>query len=339
MVAITIMAIMGMALPIASAGFTNYIFKEDFNGSTLDNSTWVNQSNPFPYEMKDGRIIVHLDTDPINRYSATDPIKLPYNKIHGEFKFSLYTSRYQANSSSSTAFLGVIFTDNRTADPVPPLGYNKGVWAQILASNDIFAGGRYDYILRIGNTDVTKSESYSYRGENYGIEISMLFVFNATIQDNNTMLINEQLYKNGKLLVAHEDYIKTFDKSMVVFFSTTRLPNRTPVDGYVAIDSIEIGQYSPEQVTETKATAYEYFMTVAIIMLLISGISLFFYDKAQIFDVVGVVAFYMALGLIALFFLTYPYQIFGLPSWIFALLPVIPIALGIVKAEKFMMFE
>jgi|GEM_PF-3069532 len=337
--AITILAIVSMAFPLASSGFTNYIFQEDFNGTTLDNSTWVNQSTPFPYEMKDGRIIIHFDPDPLKRYSATDPTRLNVNKLHGEVNFSIYTSRYQDNSSSAHAFVGLIFTDNRTADPVPPLAYAKGVWSEISATNSPYTGGRYLYTLRIGDKVLTKAESHSYIGENYGIETDIKFVFDVTIGDNDTILVNEQLYKNGELLLAHNDYMNDFDRSIVVFFSAEKVSGLTPVDGYIAIDSIEIGQYSPEQEITQETTSYEYFMTIAIIMLLISGISLMFYDKAQILDVTGVVSFYMSLALFSLFFLTYPYTIFGIASWLFALLPVVPIAVGVVKAEKLTMFK
>lgn len=315
--ALMVVALMGMLLP-ASADYKSYIFKEDFDGTTLDNTTWVNTSDPFPYEMRDGNIVIHFDPDPLDKYAFSKPVNVG-DTVHVEFDFNIYTSRFQENSSFANINLGVMFlkkTDNLTELEMK----EHSVYSRIEVSNSVFLGGRFYYFLYVGRHSVSKSESYNFMAYSFGREIPMKVVFDIE-RNGSKYVVYQKIYKEGTLFVANMDYLFEKNTTMIFTIDVSKVDTVRPIDGYVSIDSIYAGDYYIP--TEEKTIeAYRYFITTGMIMLAIASLFLFFHDRSELVDTIGVVAFYLSMILFLMFFLTYPEPIFYIPSWLYGLFPI-----------------
>ena len=330
LIALMSVAIIGMLLPTASAGFSSYIFREEFNEQTLDNSTWVNVSSPFPYEMHDGSLVLHFDSAPSHKYMTTNPIPFNRSTLHGEFNFTMYVSRFQNQSSFVYTTCGISFIDS-----IHNITNNQFQKHEVSVRVDTYPHStfynKYTYHLRAGNNVETKYATPYTHGSVLGVDTNMRFAFNITIK-NGIMNVYETLYQNGKLILAYQNYIPEKNNTMVVFVNMLKLHPENPTDGYASFDSMKIGQwYSPSKVAEP----YRYLITVGIFIFAIMAVFMFFADKSDLAYIVAVVSYYMSMGLFMLAFIAYPYAIYSVPSWIYALFPLSLMLIGIKEESLF----
>jgi len=316
--AITILAIVSMAFPLASSGFTNYIFQEDFNGTTLDNSTWVNQSTPFPYEMKDGQLIIKTYQEPENKYARTKTYDITgIDSIHIETKITFDMDRVQNNFMDS-AFRISYF-----------LGKNDGTFSNQYNSTDVqfrmFFGTQLEIESIIGKSTVSKNYGEPYTEKFYGNETVFYIVGDYNRHLNKT---NETDYWTAQITIENETHIPIIanldrltdvEDIFSVQLRDSHRSTQPPADGEIRIDYIYAGEYEIKE-EAPKQNMFPLLLTFSMVFMSIGAIG----TLADTFGKYEDLWFYMMLlgiGLLGVAFIFLPEMILGIPAYLYSIPP------------------
>ena len=320
LIALMSVAIIGMLLPTASAGFSSYIFREEFNEQTLDNSTWVNMSSPFPYEMHDGSLQIPLyQGSYVNYYaiSKAKPINDTIDHIHAESTISFDLDKNQNSSMNADFALYLDMKDPNTLTyPLMINEYNSKV-------NFYFGHSSVAVSINTGLESI--SISYLPNNMNYkkffGNVTSFTIIhdlyrhLNATGKTDYWTEYTKILDNNSIPILADTGRLKNTDGTVSATIQSRNY--QAGVNGKASIDYIRIGVEKPKEVPKVNAL-YPVFLTFGMVFLFTGGIGILL-DSVEKY---GDMWFYLAITgfvLLGLALVVLQQNILNIPSYIWSI--------------------